>query len=723
MKKINNLTFGGIQQKLFNLVLIMLLLVMAAYSAVIVYQMNNLSTLVSESSKSQKESISAIAGGTMDSVISNTMTSSTQMQAWIADDMFADTVDVISILGDYTQKVLSDPGSFSAKEVPLPDASLDGSISVQLLSEEGVDFKDPSVARKIGLLGNLSEMMTSLYANAEVDSCYVATPEGIMVLVDDHSASKFDEDGNQIPIPIHERDWYKGASETGKLYFTDVVTDIFTGKICIMCSIPVYVNNELAAVIGADLFLDNMAAYVNNAADDGSFVCIINDKGHIVFSPVQEGEFKVTGGEKDLRESDNAGLASFINSALQNSTEVSTVEMDDDVYYLCGAPVHTVEWAVINGVSKTLADTPTVMMEDQYDSILSETVASFRSTIKKSQRTIVILLLAVMVMALGGALVLSGRIVKPLETMTKRITSLGGEDLQFKMEDTYRTGDEIEVLAESFAVLSARTLQYVDQVRTVTAEKERIGAELNMATAIQASQLPRLFPAFPSRPEFDLYASMNPAKEVGGDFYDFFLIDNDHIGLVMADVSGKGVPAALFMMVSRVLIKSHLQNGESPGEALENVNNQLCESNEADLFVTVWLAVVEISTGKGVAANAGHEHPAIARSGGKFELNVYPHSPAVAVMEGIPFREHEFELNAGDRIFVYTDGVPEATNASSELFGTDRMLEALNRDPSASPEEIIANVTSGIAEFVGDAEQFDDTTMLCLYYKGTAAKA
>ena len=256
MKKINNLTFGGIQQKLFNLVLIMLLLVMAAYSAVIVYQMNNLSTLVSESSKSQKESISAIAGGTMDSVISNTMTSSTQMQAWIADDMFADTVDVISILGDYTQKVLSDPGSFSVKEVPLPDASLDGSISVQLLSEEGVDFKDPSVARKIGLLGNLSEMMTSLYANAEVDSCYVATPEGIMVLVDDHSASKFDEDGNQIPIPIHERDWYKGASETGKLYFTDVVTDIFTGKICIMCSIPVYVNNELAAVIGADLFLD-----------------------------------------------------------------------------------------------------------------------------------------------------------------------------------------------------------------------------------------------------------------------------------------------------------------------------------------------------------------------------------------------------------------------------------------------------------------------------------
>ena len=171
--------------------------------------------------------------------------------------------------------------------------------------------------------------------------------------------------------------------------------------------------------------------------------------------------------------------------------------------------------------------------------------------------------------------------------MSERIRALGGRDLQFFMEDTYRTGDEIQVLAEGFADLSAKTLQYVDQVQKVTAEKERIGTELSMATAIQSSQLPKLFPAFPNRPEFDIYASMTPAREVGGDFYDFFLIDPDHIALVMADVSGKGVPAALFMMVARVLIKSHLQNGQSVGEALANVNSQLCEGNELGLFVTV----------------------------------------------------------------------------------------------------------------------------------------
>ena len=266
----------------------------------------------------------------------------------------------------------------------------------------------------------------------------------------------------------------------------------------------------------------------------------------------------------------------------------------------------------------------------------------------------------------------------------------------------------------SMVIMRDQMEKYEQQHEAAT----RMGAELSMATAIQASQLPRLFPAFPNRPEFDIFASMTPAKEVGGDFYDFFLIDSDHIGLVMADVSGKGVPAALFMMVSRVLIKSHLQNGETPGEALSNVNEQLCEGNEAELFVTVWAAVLQISTGKGVAVNAGHEHPALRRADGEYELITYRHSPAVATMDGIRFREHEFEMRPGDSLFVYTDGVAEATNAQNELFGPERTLAALNRDPGATPKEILSNVMSGIDAFVAGAEQFDDITMLCFKYIG-----
>ena len=213
---------------------------------------------------------------------------------------------------------------------------------------------------------------------------------------------------------------------------------------------------------------------------------------------------------------------------------------------------------------------------------------------------------------------------------------------------------------------------------------------------------------------------MTPAKEVGGDFYDFFMVDDSHLGIVMADVSGKGVPAALFMVIAKTLITNRSMMGGGPAEILKYVNEQLCEGNKAELFVTVWLAILDVTTGKGLAANAGHEHPAICRSGGQFELDIYRHSPAVATMDGMRFREHEFELHPGDRLFVYTDGVPEATSKEKELFGTDRMLEALNSQPDALPDQILANVRKHIDGFVKDAEQFDDLTMLCLEYKGKA---
>ena len=359
-------------------------------------------------------------------------------------------------------------------------------------------------------------------------------------------------------------------------------------------------------------------------------------------------------------------------------------------------------------------------LEDQYDSFRSDAVATFHKEMFHARNILILLVVFIVATGLASAFSIAGRITDPLNTITRRVASLGVRNRQFMMEDVYRTGDEIEVLAESFAKQSARTMLYIDQIKRVTAEKERIGAELDMASRIQSSQLPRLFPPFPDRKEFSLYASMDPAKEVGGDFYDFFMIDDDNMGLVMADVSGKGVPAALLMMVSRVLIKSGLQNGKSPAETLESVNNQICESNDAGFFVTVWCAVLEISTGKGIAANAGHEHPVLRRAGGLYELQIYKHSMPVGTMEDIPYRQHAFQLHPGDSIFVYTDGVPEATNGEKELYGAERMLAALNKDPDALPEKIVLNMTQDINSFVDGAEQFDDITMLSFRYMGSS---
>ena len=249
-------------------------------------------------------------------------------------------------------------------------------------------------------------------------------------------------------------------------------------------------------------------------------------------------------------------------------------------------------------------------------------------------------------------------------------------------------------------------------------EQERIDQELRMAREIQLGVLPAGYPAFPNRKEFSLYASMEPAKEVGGDFYDFFLIDSDHLALVIADVSGKGVPAAMFMMTSKSLIQNQLMTGCSPAEALAAVNRQLCEHNSAMMFVTVWAAVIELSTGRGTACNAGHEHPGLGRAGKGFELLMYPHDPFLGVRKRAEFRNRDFEMKPGDCIFVYTDGVPEATRQDNQMFGEERLAEVLNEDRDADPETLVRRVRGAVDRFTEGAAQFDDITMLCYKYNG-----
>ena len=310
-------------------------------------------------------------------------------------------------------------------------------------------------------------------------------------------------------------------------------------------------------------------------------------------------------------------------------------------------------------------------------------------------------------------------IIKPITQLTKS-TGKMIENLESdnEVDIDIHTGDEIEELADAVKKMDRDLHEYILELSAVTAEKERIGTELNVAKRIQEGMLPSIFPPFPDRDEFELYAFMMPAKEVGGDFYDFFMVDDTHIALVMADVSGKGVPAALFMAISKVLIKTAVQAGRSPGEALERVNMQLLEGNDTGLFVTVWLAVIDISTGKGVAANAGHEHPVLRRAGEDFNIIKYKHSPAVATLEGIEYTEHEFELGHGDVIFVYTDGVTEATNESMELMGEDRMIEILNRNSDVETEKLLKTVKMEIDSFAGNAPQFDDITMMLFEYNG-----
>ena len=308
-------------------------------------------------------------------------------------------------------------------------------------------------------------------------------------------------------------------------------------------------------------------------------------------------------------------------------------------------------------------------------------------------------------------------IIKPVEKVSKEAARFALEHSQGEPLGEISRYDEILALAASIDSLETDMVSYIRNLTSATAERERMGAELSIAATIQKDSIPDDFPAFPERQEFDLYGLMDPAREVGGDFYNFFLIDDDHLALIMADVSGKGIPAALFMMVTSILLRDRVRMGGTPAEVLCFMNDDLCEHNQADMFETVWLGILEISTGHIVAANAGHEYPAVCRKEGQFELIKDKHGFVLGGMPGSKYTDYELQLNEGDKLFLYTDGLPESTDRENRMLGTDGMLEALNRVKDRSPKEIIESIQKTVADFVGEADQFDDLTMLCIEIK------
>lgn len=281
-----------------------------------------------------------------------------------------------------------------------------------------------------------------------------------------------------------------------------------------------------------------------------------------------------------------------------------------------------------------------------------------------------------------------------------------------------RSADEIQALSEALLTMSTDLKTYMKDLLHETQEKERIGAELNVATKIQSSMLPCIFPAFPDRDEIDIYATMTPAKEVGGDFYDFFMVDDRHLAIVMADVSGKGVPAALFMVIAKTLIKDHTLPGRDLGEVFTEVNNILLASNEKGMFVTVFEGVLDLATGELRYVNAGHERPFICKKGENYQVYKTKAGLVMASFEDYQYKEQVMQLDVGDRIFQYTDGIPEATNADKQFYGMERLEKVLNAGaPDESSRRTLERVKEDIDAFVGKADQFDDITMLGLEYK------
>ncbi|MBR1892744.1 MAG: SpoIIE family protein phosphatase [Lachnospiraceae bacterium] len=693
----------------------LLLIVLGLINMQLLYNMRNILLKNSEATGKEVEEYSDSA---MRDQITERLSATTLGCAFTANETLSNFGGTVQLLADTTTDVYNNPARYGKAKVVIPQKSDIGKNMGQFLYAEDVDPNNSEILDELSMIGNLQGNLVAMYSQyPELGANYIGTETGIMLLGGDVLKDRWDENGNYVNLDPRKRPWYAGARETGKLYFTGISEDYDTGELAIMCGAPVYKKDEFVGVAGAGLYLDGIKTLMLNAriGDEGDS-CIVDSEGVIIFSSKDDGELKV---QSNLisQEGNNKELSALAGKAAKGESGLELLSVDGENYYVAYSPIEVVNWSLISIIPEKNVIEPTerllASLKDTRESELKEV----NNIIRSSVITIMALLVIMAVLTAIMSNKLSHHLVKPIELLTSKVSSLEGDQLDF--EWGINTNDEVQSLALSFESMTERMKKYIIDIQNVTAEKERIGAELNVATQIQADMLPSIFPPFPERTEFDIFAYMRPAKEVGGDLYDFFMIDDDHLAVTVADVSGKGVPAALFMVITKTHLKNRTQqDSSSPAAILHDVNNLLCEGNEAGMFVTVWLGILTISTGHVIAANAGHEYPAILDGDGKFTLMKDKHGFVLAGMEDSRFKDYEFDLEKGGGFFIYSDGVPEATNKANVLYGTDRMLEALNAGENTKPEVFLNRVEKDVDKFYDGAPQFDDLTMVGVVWRG-----
>lgn len=620
-------------------------------------------------------------------------------QAQISNEKLIRLRNTIDCAAAYISGLYANQSEFIGHSLPLPYETEDGVACSKYMLAPGVE-DTPELQREVRLLSNCEYMFApELENNSMMDNIYLGTNDGIYYRYSRSNLYNPDYDPRK-------RDWFIAASGESDSIWMDTYQDYY-GKLCVTCSRSFTgEDGRVKGVVSMDITIQDMLDEIvaTKIGESGYAFVLDADMAYLAHPDFVKEDF-------DQKLSSHIGEdAAIIEEIMGNADGVVQAQLDGVDCYIAYATLEETGWKLCISIDVEEVIAPSVATKQEIDGITADAQQMVSKTLSNVMIRFIIFFALVGMIVIMISFAVAGTITRPIQELAQNVEKIGQGNLDVRMK--VESGDEVGELAQTFNEMLADLQLYIKNLSEVTAEKERIGAELDVATNIQASMLPCIFPAFPEHQEIDIYATMNPAKEVGGDFYDFFLVGKDHLALVMADVSGKGVPAALFMVIAKTLIKNRAQLGEEPEVVLERVNNQLCENNEADMFVTVWLGIYELHTGRLTYANAGHECPAVMRAGGSYELIRESHDFVVGGMEGMPYTRHEIMLYPGDKLFLYTDGVPEATNAKEELFGEERMLTALNHCVGMTPKQTLTEVKKEIDEFVGEAAQFDDLTML-----------
>lgn len=584
----------------------------------------------------------------------------------------------------------------------------------------GVDFS--AIRAETDLAGNIGDVLRQiLVVDRGISTSTIGGESGYVIAMDSFPWPSANFDPRRFP-------WYTGAKERGALFWTEVYADLRGRGPAISCAVPFYEDSGgrriFRGAARSTVLLSDFSRMMDSArVGRTGYIFLLDGSGMKLFSSGNVAVRTGTGGIEGENYLESGGrLRSLALSMTLGASGMTALEIDGLPVYAAYAPIQTLGWSLGVAIPAEEAGVPSWLIEEQIQGLTGETKADMDRQILFFAGLLALTLFAGLLAIAFFSVRFSSAITGPILALNNGVREISGGNLG--REVRISTGDELEQLAASFNAMTGRLRDHIGEIARVTAEKERIATELDVAARIQTSMLPVDFPPFPGREiEFDLYAAVYPAREVGGDFYDFFFIDDDHFAFLAADVSGKGVPAALFMTISKALIKDHLQSGELPELALENINRQLCGNNLAGMFVTLWLGILEISSGRLDYINAGHNPPLLRRGSGGFVFLKSPPDLVLAGMEDTLYYRRETFLEKGDTLFLYTDGITEAEDAEENFYGKQRLKDFLDGRAGAPLREILDCLRLDIAAFSRGAEQSDDITMLAVRVSGAVTNA
>ncbi|MCL2599772.1 MAG: SpoIIE family protein phosphatase [Treponema sp.] len=583
----------------------------------------------------------------------------------------------------------------------------------------GVDFRD--IRAEVELVANVTEMLRQItVVDWGIATSTINGESGFVIAMDAFPWIRTDHD----PRTFH---WYLRARDTGRLYWTDVYGDQRSKGPVISCAVPFFDRSS-----GRDVFMGVARSTVRlsdfsqiidptGIRRSGQFF-ILNRYGTIVYSTdgleMTLGEGGMVVGENFLQTTDPR-LRSLGQSMTLGATGMTELVWDGIPFYVAYAPIRTLGWSLGVTVPAQEIYVPVMQIESRIREITAATRASIDRYIMLLAGVIALLLFLILPAIAYIAARFTQAITDPILALSDGVHEVAHGNLD--REVVVKTGDELEQLAASFNMMTLQLRSHIEETARATAERQRMDTELDIATRIQMSMLPNNFPPFrDGENEFELYAEVHPAREVGGDFYDFFFIDDNHFAVIIADVSGKGIPAALFMATTKAVIKNQLQSIGKPELALELINRELCDNNITSMFVTVWLGILEISSCRLTYINAGHNPPMLGRGGNGFEMLVSPPDLVLAGMEDTRYHCRQTQMRKGDMLFLYTDGITEAAGADGTFYGTARMKAFLNANARQPLREMLAGFRADMETFAAGAEQSDDITMLALRICGPA---